>query len=625
MPEQKGNRFTRYFAPLLDALRAADPSPMPPAAVRAWIRSQIDVPEEDLKRFIKQKGKETRTQTIFENDIHWARFYLAKAGLIESQKRGMWSLTPEGRVVHLTHEEAEALCIRVRTSSRKDSSPEEDDLPAPGIDEYSDENPAAYWFVGAIWNKADDQIQRFLKDGIWQNGDSDPNGQTSSPDANRVRQMKLGDRIAIKSSFVRKHKLPFDVSGKPVSGMRIKATGTILENLNDGKTVKVEWDPSFSPRDWYFYTYRTTLVKADLEREHARRLVDFTFRGAQQDYAWFLAQPYWVEKYGVKPAKTDGEAAVEFPDLDEEDLSENEEEPTYGVADIIADGAFLSAEELNNMIGRWRSKKNLVLQGPPGTGKTWLAKRLGFALVGSNDRETTRSRLRIVQFHPSLAYEDFVRGWRPHGDGRLSLVDGILMEAIEAAASEPDRPFVLVIEEINRGNPAQIFGEMLTLLEDTKRRPSEAMELAYRKAPGERVHVPANLYVIGTMNVADRSLAIVDLALRRRFAFVDLEPRLGPEWHDWCLKRGIDQAMLMDIKARIEDLNAEITSATSLGPQFQIGHSYLTPDIEESINDSRAWFRAKVETEIGPLLDEYWYDAPETAKAARAKLLARIV
>ena len=100
------------------------------------------------------------------------------------------------------------------------------------------------------------------------------------------------------------------------------------------------------------------------------------------------------------------------------------------------------------------------------------------------------------------------------------------MQAIDAAASEPDRPFVLVIEEINRGNPAQIFGEMLTLLEDTKRRPAEAIELAYRRGD-ERVYVPKNLYVIGTMNVADRSLAIVDLALRRRFAFVDLEPRSG--------------------------------------------------------------------------------------------------
>jgi 5-methylcytosine-specific restriction protein B len=223
-----------------------------------------------------------------------------------------------------------------------------------------------------------------------------------------------------------------------------------------------------------------------------------------------------------------------------------------------------------------------------------------------------------------LAYEDFVRGWRPFGDGRLALVDGILMQAIDAAKSEQDIPFVLVIEEINRGNPAQIFGEMLTLLEETKRSPSEGMELAYRKEPGERVHIPKNLFVIGTMNVADRSLAIVDLALRRRFAFVDLEPRLGPAWRSWCSDRGLDEAILREIESRITSLNAEITSATSLGPQFRIGHSFVTPDIEETISDADGWFRAKVETEIGPLLDEYWYDAPETARAAKAKLMTQL-
>ena len=203
---------------------------------------------------------------------------------------------------------------------------------------------------------------------------------------------------------------------------------------------------------------------------------------------------------------------------------------------------------------------------------------------------------RSVQFHPSLAYEDFVRGWRPAGDGRLALVDGILMQAIEAAGSEPDRPFVLVIEEINRGNPSQIFGEMLTLLENTKRHRSEALELAYRRVPGERVHIPKNLYVIGTMNVADRSLAIVDLALRRRFAFVDLEPRFGPAWRAWSAKCGLDDAVLAVIEARIGALNAEIASATSLGPQFRIGHSYVTPNMDEVIGDSLVWYQARVET-----------------------------
>jgi 5-methylcytosine-specific restriction enzyme B len=197
------------------------------------------------------------------------------------------------------------------------------------------------------------------------------------------------------------------------------------------------------------------------------------------------------------------------------------------------------------------------------------------------------------------------------------------MQAIDAAKSEPG-PFVLVIEEINRGNPAQIFGEMLTLLEDTKRNSSEAVELAYRRGD-EQVFVPKNIYVIGTMNVADRSLAIVDLALRRRFAFVDLEPRLGPAWRAWCSERGLDEVILSEIETRISSLNLEITASVSLGPQFRIGHSYVTPDGEDKVVDGRVWFRAKVETEIGPLLDEYWYDAPERAKEARAKLLTGLV
>ena len=295
-------------------------------------------------------------------------------------------------------------------------------------------------------------------------------------------------------------------------------------------------------------------------------MVDFTFRGVAQDYSWFLARPYWTEKYGAKPATGAFEPSAKDRDAEaEEDTAPDvEEEPPYTVDDIVADGSFLTVQELKEILARWRSKKNLVLQGPPGTGKTWLAKRLGFALVGSKDRETTRSRLRVVQFHPSLAYEDFVRGWRPAGDGRLSLVDGILMQAIEAAASEPDRPFVLVIEEVNRGNPAQIFGEMLTLLEDSKRLRSEGIELAYRKTPDEVVHVPKNLFVIGTMNVADRSLAIVDLALRRRFAFVDLEPRLGAVWHAWCAKRGLDETILTEIEARVSAPLRDCTAPVGL-------------------------------------------------------------
>jgi 5-methylcytosine-specific restriction protein B len=609
MTDSKSNRFTKYFSLLLDALRSTHPRPMRPAEARAWIRAKVEVPAEDLTRLI-ENGK----QSIFENDVHWARFYLAKAKLVGSPKRGLWGLTEEGLKTRLTPEETLALYIRVRDANRPGGATDEEQTPAPDAPEEG-EDGETYWFAGALWDKSDDQMPRFLAEGIWENGYEEQFSEL-------VRRMKPGDRIAIKASFVQKRGLPFDVGGKPVSVMRIKATGTILRNPNDGKKVEVAWDPPFPPRDWYFYTYRTTVVEADTEMEAARRLVDFVFRGVPQEHAWFLAQPYWVQKYGLRPASDS--ATAESSEISEPEILDAEDEPTYTIDDIVSEGSFLAAEELHGILDRWRSKKNLILQGPPGTGKTWLAKRLGFALVGSRDRETTRSRLRVVQFHPSLAYEDFVRGWRPSGDGRLALVDGILMQAIEAATSEPDRPFVLVIEEINRGNPAQVFGEMLTLLEDTKRTPSEAIELAYRKGD-ERVYVPKNLYVIGTMNVADRSLAIVDLALRRRFAFVDLEPRLGHAWRKWCSKRGLDERILAEIEARISALNLEISSTVSLGPQFRIGHSYVTPDIDDRVTDGSAWFQARVETEIGPLLDEYWYDVPGRAKEARAKLLAELL
>ena len=602
MAEGKGTRFTKYMPLLLDALRSADPNPMRPAEALAWIRAKEDVPAEDLTRFIKN-GK----QSIFENDVHWSRFYLVKAGLVGNARRGLWSLTAEGREKILSQEETWDLYVRIRDANRPGSTEAEEDVPAPGAVGDIEGEGKSYWFAGSVWGKTDDQLSRFIEQGIWENGYEDQL-------LDLVRGIKPGDQIAIKASFVKK-RVPFDVGGKPVSVMRIKATGTVLDNAGDGRTVKVAWDPAVEPRDWYFYTYRTTIVKADTESEDGRRLVDFTFRGAPQDYSWWLEQPYWREKYGVKPEPNSVDAAAESIEIEDEEI--DEEESPYSVDDIIAEGCFLTRGELEEILHRWRLKMNLILQGPPGTGKTWLAKRLGFALAGSNDRETAQSRLRVVQFHPSLAYEDFVRGWRPAGDGRLQLVDGIMMQAIQAADSEPDRPFVLVIEEINRGNPAQIFGEMLTLLEVTKRRRSEAVELAYRREPGERVHVPGNLYVIGTMNVADRSLAIVDFALRRRFAFIDLEPRLGDAWRASCAHRGIEVAMLAEIEARIRALNSEITAAITLGPQFRIGHSYVTPDTDRPINDSRAWFRARVETEIGPLLDEYWYDTLRRPKRRR--------
>ena len=293
--------------------------------------------------------------------------------------------------------------------------------------------------------------------------------------------------------------------------------------------------------------------------------------------------------------------------------------PPYTLRSILEDGCFLEMEELEMILKQWRIKMNIILQGAPGTGKTWLAKRLAFALIGEKDE----SRVRSVQFHPNLSYEDFIRGYRPSGEGKLSLIDGPFLEMVNAALEEPEGKFVLVIEEINRGNPAQIFGEMLTLLEADKRTPSEAIELCYRNKDGKRVHIPANLYVIGTMNIADRSLALVDFALRRRFAFIDLEPKFGEPWKKWLKERwGFSLEFLEKIERKIGALNDVIASDSSLGNQFRIGHSYLIPSTRAPLPNPEEWFENVVRTEIGPQLDEYWFDAPHKAVAAKKELLS---
>ena len=293
--------------------------------------------------------------------------------------------------------------------------------------------------------------------------------------------------------------------------------------------------------------------------------------------------------------------------------------PDYSIEDILTDGCFLDRNTLDAMLQRLQTKQNLILQGPPGTGKTWLAKKLAYALIGRKDDH----RVRPMQFHPNLSYEDFVRGWRPQGNGQLALVDWPFLQVVEDARKDLDNDYVMVIEEINRGNPASIFGEMLTLLESDKRKPEEALALAYRLESSERVYIPPNVYVIGTMNLADRSLATVDLALRRRFAFFDLEPMLNDIWRDWAYQRcNTNGSFVDDIKERITPLNEQVAADRNLGRQFRIGHSFVTPGPKEIIDEPAEWFAQIVETEIVPLLHEYWFDQPDKVSDARSQLLS---
>ncbi len=584
-------QFVSYFAPVLEILRDLGGQARP-KQVFEEIAKRHDVPES----FLNQTNK--NGQPKFNNRVAWARFYLVKAGYLYSPKRGVWGLTDAGGSVHMTDDLAVEIFKQEHATLKADV--DEDQAPEGEIVP----DGTNYWFVGAAWDEGD-QTPRFTAESIWQNGYDDKFSHL-------VKQMKQGDRIAIKATFTRKNDVPFENRGRTVSAMRIKAVGTIMGNQGDGKTVDVAWEEVDPPREWFFYTYRTTVARARFEDDElARRLVAFTFEGENQDFAWFLAHPYWAAKFAqdLDPLTL----------IEEEEQSDGETDAPpiepYGIEDIIAEGGFLSFGALARLIERLETKKNLILQGAPGTGKTWLAKRLGKALIGR--RTPNPEQLRSVQFHPSLSYEDFVRGYRPSSTG-LTITDGVFLQVVEAASAQPDIPHLLIIEEINRGNPAQVFGEMLTLLENTKRSRADAIELAYRKKPGERVHVPDNLYIIGTMNVADRSLALVDLALRRRFAFVSLEPMLNDSWAAWCMDRGLDSDVVDLIRTRMTALNDEISDDRTLGPQFRVGHSYITPT--GPLDDPKGWFREVIETEIGPLLDEYWFDAPERATAAMARL-----
>lgn len=174
----------------------------------------------------------------------------------------------------------------------------------------------------------------------------------------------------------------------------------------------------------------------------------------------------------------------------------------------------------------------------------------------------------------------------------------------------------MVIEEINRGNPASIFGELLTLLEADKRSPDEALSLCYyeKGKENEKFHIPDNMYVIGTMNLADRSLAMVDLALRRRFAFFDLEPMFNEAWLAHVGGKGIDDSWGRKIQERVNGLNAVLEKDRALGPQYRVGHSFLTP--KDPVSNVSLWFEAVIETEIQPLLNEYWFDSPEKVRKA---------
>ena len=254
---------------------------------------------------------------------------------------------------------------------------------------------------------------------------------------------------------------------------------------------------------------------------------------------------------------------------------------------------YMTEAKYDRLAAVLKKKKNIILQGAPGVGKTFAAKRLAYSMMG----EVDDSRIEYIQFHQNYSYEDFMMGYKPVDDG-FELKYGIFYRFCQKAENHLDKDYFFIIDEINRGNMSKIFGELLMLIEPDYR--GNKITLAYN---GLSFSVPKNLHIIGMMNTADRSLAMIDYALRRRFSFFDMEPGFDSEGFIHY-QNGFSNDTFNSLVERMKELNREIMNDKSLGKGFCIGHSYFcNMDVcsEESLKDV-------VEFDILPMLSEYWFD-----------------
>ena len=285
-------------------------------------------------------------------------------------------------------------------------------------------------------------------------------------------------------------------------------------------------------------------------------------------------------------------------DLIREENPSNNSKPVnkvYSKDDFLAE-VYMTEAKYNRLLNVLKRKKNIILQGAPGVGKTFAAKRLAYAMMGEKDKE----RIEFIQFHQNYSYEDFIMGYKPTENGGFAMQYGVFYRFCKKAENNPEHDYFFIIDEINRGNMSKVFGELLLLIEKDYRGTSS--KLAYQNL---NFSVPKNIYIIGMMNTADRSLAMIDYALRRRFSFFDMEPGFETSGFKAYQEKLASEKFNALIEC-IQELNAEIADDPSLGKGFCIGHSHFcglqadecTQEVLEDI----------VEYDILPMLSEYWFD-----------------
>ena len=558
--------FLRWFKPLIQALRDLGGSGTP-AEARAKIVENEQLSDEEVNAI---RGKNNVNK--FENEVAFARSYLVNAGYIDKSIYGVWTLTEAGKSVEMTDDMASDIfksgVAQAQNSREKKGAAIADD----------DVDTVHYWIYAPGENSC--MWEEFYSEGIMAIGWGE------------IGDLKTFDS---KDAMKSKMKETFDASLSYKNAAH--ATWQFVNDMKIGDIV---------------------FVKKGMHQLVGRGVVssDYEYDADCNDKYGNIRKVNWTHKgewphpgQAVMKTLTDITSYTDYVEklnaLFEDESAEDVEEvsknyPVYKEDDFL-DEVFMAEEEYSKLVGILKAKKNVILQGAPGVGKTFAAKRLAYSVMGVKDID----RVMMVQFHQSYSYEDFIMGFRPSTTG-FELKKGAFYNFCKKAEIDSDNDYFFIIDEINRGNLSKIFGELFMLIENDKR--GIELQLLYSD---EKFAVPANVYIIGMMNTADRSLAMLDYALRRRFAFFEIKPGFETDgFREY--KMSLDNDKFNKLINCVEKLNSVIASDESLGEGFCIGHSYFCNFEADKIDNECLY--GIVEYELIPLLKEYWFDEPTKVK-----------
>lgn len=568
--------FLRWFAPLIQSLRDLGGSGTP-AEARAKIIENEQLSEDEINQ---TRGKNNVNK--FENEVAFARNYLVNAGYIDKSVYGIWTLTAAGKSVDMTSEMASDIFKNVLSSSPSKQGKNTDAL----ADE--DVHTVRYWLYApgegsCMWDE-------FYTSGIMAIGWGEI-GDLSTFDSKDAMKIKMREVIDESLSYKNAAHATWQFANEMKIGDIVFVKKGMHQIIGRGVVMSdYEYD---NTRDDEYKNIRQVDWTHNGEWPHPGQAVMKTLTD-------ITSYTDYVEKLNSL-----------FEDETEEDAEDVEKTyPPYTKEDFLSE-VFMPEEEYDKLSGILRIKKNIILQGAPGVGKTFVAKRIAFSMMGVKDVE----RVMMVQFHQSYSYEDFIMGFRPSTDG-FKLKRGAFYNFCKKAEIDGDNDYFFIIDEINRGNLSKIFGELFMLIENDKR--GVSLQLLYSD---EKFSVPKNIYIIGMMNTADRSLAMLDYALRRRFAFFEIKPGFTTDgFREY--RMSLENEKFDKLIACVESLNNVISNDESLGDGFCIGHSYFCNLLPDTINDQI--LSGIVEYELIPLLKEYWFDEPTKVKDWSSNLRSAI-